>query len=152
MAAAEGLPLSKVRIRLAGLWLLGAGVIVSLVFAQTIGTELGNNTAAVWEWLLPTVMPTIGTIAATLAATAVLPAPSTQDSEVRRSYVVTAEVLSAFYLLLILLLVVLKEKISSGSDDWLVKLHQANLLLGPLQGVIATTLGVLFLSKKQASE
>lgn len=146
----DGLALSKVRARLAYLWMAGAGLVVTLVFAQTIFGDLGKNTEAVWEWLLPTVMPTIGTIAATLAATALLPSVTSPESKVRRSFVLTAEVLSVFYLALILLLILLKVKISQGTDQWVSELHEANLLLGPLQGIIATTLGVLFLSKKES--
>jgi hypothetical protein len=139
--------MERVRARLTWLWLIGAGVIVSLVFAQMIFGELGSNTQAVWEWLLPTIMPTIGTIISTLVATALL--PSSSDSEVKRSFFVIAETLSVFYLLLILLLIVLKGAISADTPSWLILLHQTNLLLGPLQGVIATTLGVVFLSKNQ---
>jgi len=139
--------LDTVRTRLTWVWLIGAGVVVSLLFVQTIFGALGSNAQAVWEWLLPTIMPTIGTIVSTLAATALL--PSSPDSEVKRSFFLIAEMLSVFYLLLILLLVVLKGAISADTPGWLNQLHQANLLLGPLQGVIATTLGVVFLSKNQ---
>jgi hypothetical protein len=141
------LPLDVVRARLTSVWLIGAGVVVSLVFAQTIFGGLGPSTQAVWEWLLPTIMPTVGTIISTIVATALLPPSS--DSEVKRSFSVLAEMLSIFYLLLILLLVLLKGAISVDTPSWLNRLHEANLLLGPLQGVIATTLGVVFLSKNQ---
>jgi hypothetical protein len=141
------LPMDRVRTRLTWLWLIGAGVVVSLVFAQMIFGALGSSTQAVWEWLLPTIMPTIGTIVSTIVATALH--PSSSDSEVKRSFFVIAEALSVFYLLLILLLVVLKGAISADTPSWLNLLHQANLLLGPLQGVIATTLGVVFLSKNK---
>lgn len=140
-------PLETARTRLAAIWLIGAGAIASLVFAQTIFGALGSSTQEVWEWLLPAIMPTLGTIVSTLAATALM--PSAPRSEVSRSFLLTAEILSLFYLFLILLLILLKVKISADTAGWLSTLHQANLLLGPMQGLIATTLGVVFLSRKQ---
>lgn len=141
------IPMDQARMRLALLWLIGAGIIVTLVFAQTLLGGLGWQTQAVWEWLLPTILPTVGTIISTLAATALL--ASSGDEIVHHSFLVLAEALSVFYLILLLLLIVLKGVISVDTPQWVQRLHQANLLLGPLQGFIATALGVIFLSKKQ---
>ena len=51
-------------------------------------------------------------------------------------------------LLLILGSIVFKQSISSDTPQWVEKLHMSNLWLGPLQGIVASALGVVFLSKK----
>jgi hypothetical protein len=137
----------RMRIRLAIIWFSGAGLILAVMIAGSLNGLFGDNTQAVWEWLMPTVMPTLGTIVSTLAATALLQTSS--ESEVRRSFSLIAEGLSLFYLLLIFAVIVFKQSISIDTLKWLDKLRMSNLWLGPLQGLVATVLGVVFLSKKQ---
>jgi len=44
--------------------------------------------------------------------------------------------------------IVFKQSISGDTPQWVEKLHMSNLWLGPLQGIVASALGVVFLSKK----
>ena len=138
--------LDRVRTRLAIIWLSGTGLIVAIMAAESMGGNLGDSSQSVWGWLMPTIMPTIGTIVSTLAATALLQDSST--SEVRRSFSVLAEGLSIFYLVLIFSLILFRESISTDTHTWLEKLRMSNLWLGPLQGVVSSALAVVFLSKK----
>jgi len=99
---------------------------------------------------MPTIMPTVGTIVSTLAATALL--QDSSNSEVRRSFSLTAELLSIFYLLLIFASILFKQSIASDTLQWLTRLRMSNLWLGPLQGLVASALGVVFLSKRQKTD
>jgi hypothetical protein len=53
-----------------------------------------------------------------------------------------------FYLLIILDSIVFKQSISIDTAQLVEKLRMSNLWLGPLQGVGASALGVVLLSKK----
>ena len=142
--------MERLRVRLAVIWLSGAGLILAVMIVGSLNDLFDKSTQAVWEWLLPTIMPTVGSIVSTLAATALL--ENSSKGEVRRSFALTAEVLSIFYLLIIFGSIVFKQSISSDTPQWLEKLHMSNLWLGPLQGVVASALGVVFLSKKDKPE
>jgi hypothetical protein len=142
--------MERLRVRLAVIWLSGAGLILAVMIVGSLNGLFDKSTQAVWEWLLPTIMPTVGSIVSTLAATALL--ENSSKGEVRRSFALTAEVLSIFYLLIILGSIVFKQSISNDTVQWVEKLHMSNLWLGPLQGVVASALGVVFLSKKDKAE
>src|SRR5579859_2951220 len=138
--------MEQLRGRLAVIWLSGSGLILVVMIMGSLNGLFDKSTQAVWEWLLPTIMPTVGSIVATLAATALV--ENASKGEVRRSFALTAEALSILYLLLILGSIVFKQSISSDTPQWVEKLHMSNLWLGPLQGIVASALGVAFLSKK----
>jgi hypothetical protein len=142
--------MERLRVRLAVIWLSGTGLILAVMIVGSLNGLFDKSTQAVWEWLLPTIMPTVGSIVSTLAATALL--ENSSKGEVRRSFALTAEVLSIFYLLIILGSIVFKQSISNDTVQWVEKLHMSNLWLGPLQGVVASALGVVFLSKKDKAE
>jgi uncharacterized membrane protein HdeD (DUF308 family) len=89
-------------------------------------------------------------IVSTLAGTALL--QNSSRSEVRRSFSLIAEGLSSFYLLVIFGMIVFKQSIAVDTLKWLEKLHMSNLWLPPVQGLVATALSVVFLSKKQKAD
>jgi hypothetical protein len=138
--------MERLRGRLAAIWLSGAGLILTVMIAGSLNGLFDKSTQAVWEWLLPMIMPIVGSIVSTLAATALV--ENASKGEVRRSFALVAEALSIFYLLIILGSIVFKQSISSNTPEWVEKLHTSNLWLSPLQGIVASALGVVFLSKK----
>jgi hypothetical protein len=71
--------------------------------------------------------------------------PRLLDSTVRRSFFQIAFGFSAFYLLLILLTLAIQPFTQTGP---LQLMRLSNLWLGPVQGLVASAIGVLFVSKK----
>lgn len=138
--------LDGARMDIAKIWLIGSLLIFSLVIIQSLSGSFGESYAQpVWEWLLPTVVPTLGMIISTLAASAF--ARTASDALVRRSFSRIASLISAFYLLTILALIVFRQSIAPDTQSWLAKVHMSNLWLGPLQGLVTAALGALFVAK-----
>lgn len=136
-------PLDGVRNRLAGLWFSGAVVIVGIVVVQSLLGKYGERTQNAWEWLLPTIMPILGMIVSVLGYSA-LDATASRFA-VRKSFYRIAICLSIFYQLLVLLTILIQPLV--GTDP-LELMHTSSLWLGPIQGVVASALGVLFVSSK----
>lgn len=139
----EMLPLDSVRNRLAGLWLIGGAVILVLVVIQSLLGHFGDRAQEALGWLLPTLMPTLSMIVTVLTYTAL--DPRFLDAVVRRSFFWVAISLSGFYLLLILVTILIQP---FTPTDPLQLMRLSNLWLGPVQGLTASAIGVLFVSKK----
>jgi hypothetical protein len=139
----EMVSLDIVRNQLAGLWLTGAGLILVIVVVQSLLGHYGNDAQEALGWLLPTLMPTVSMIATVLTYTAL--EPKVLDAVVRKAFFNIALYLSGFYLFLILLTIAIQPFAPSGP---LQLMRLSNLWLGPVQGVVASALGVLFVSKK----
>jgi hypothetical protein len=136
--------LDKVRLSLARIWLIGAGVIVIIVVLQSLLGHFGDKTQDAWGWLLPTVMPSLAMILTVLGYTALEPEMS--NSVVRTSFYGIAKWLSVAYLFLIILTIII-EPFTRRTPTELMSL--SNLWLGPMQGLVASSLGVLFVSKRK---
>ena len=139
----EILSLDSVRNRLAALWLIGGAVILILVVMQCLLGHFGDRAQEALGWLLPTLMPTLSMIVTVLTYTAL--EPRVLDAIVRRSFFWVAYYLSVFYLLLILV-TILVQPFTPTEPLQLMRL--SNLWLGPVQGLTASAIGVLFVSKK----
>jgi hypothetical protein len=109
-----------------------------------LGT-FGDKVQEVWGWALPTIIPTLAMIVTVLGYTAL--DPSTSTAIVRRSFFRISWWLSLFYLLLILLTILIQPFLSSMNDR-LQAMRISNLWLGPIQGLVASSLGVLFVTKR----
>lgn len=141
----ELIPLDRVRIRMAVLWLGLGGAIVFIVVLQTLLGKFGADAQKAWGWLLPTIMPTLGMIITVLGYTAL--DPKFSNSVVRTSFFWAAFFLSGIYLLLILTTILIQPFVPK--TDPIELMHTSNLWLGPLQGLVASALGVLFVSKQK---
>jgi predicted permease len=136
-------PLDKARNRLALLWLISAGVIFMILVIQSLRLVYGPAVQEVWGWILPTIMPTLGMIVTVLGYTAL--DPSLSDSVVRRTFFTVAFWLSFVYLCLIMITILI-QPLSPGHPVDLMRM--SNLWLGPFQGLVASAIGVLFVSKR----
>jgi hypothetical protein len=117
-------------------------MIVILVIIQSLLGHFGSRTRDVWEWLLPTTVPTSGMILSGLVYTA-FDHPRTK-MRVRRSFYVVALSLILFYQLAIWLTLLLPPFTDANPIDLM---HTSNLWLGPIQGLAGAALGALFVSK-----
>lgn len=93
---------------------------------------------------MPTLMPTLAMIVSVLGYTARDPLSS--GTVVRKSFFNIALLLSLFCLCLILLTILVQP--FTGTDA-LQLMRISNLWLGPSQGLVASALGVLFVSKQK---
>jgi hypothetical protein len=139
--------LDIVRGRLATVWLSGTGLIVTVLVLQSLLGRFGEKTQDAWSWLLPTVMPTLGLIVTVLGYTALDPLFS--KSVVRRSFFHLAAILSIAYLGLVAITVLIGPFAAANGAGMIDLMHMSNLWLGPFQGLVASALGVLFVTKQK---
>jgi len=114
------------------------------VVLQSLFGRFGDKTQEAWGWLLPTIIPSLGMIITVLGYTALN--TETLASVVRATFFRIATWLSVFYLFLIVLTIVIQPL---TARDPLDLMRMSNLWLGPCQGLVASALGVLFVSKQQ---
>ena len=143
------IPLDNVRTRLAVVWLGGAGAFILLVAVQSLLGRYAARTQEAWGWLLPTIMPTLGLIVTVLGYTALDPIFS--RSVVRKTFFHIAFGLSVLYIALILLTVLIQPFAAHEPEKAVELMHTSSIWLAPMQGLVDSALGVLFISKKDSS-
>ena len=133
--------LTTAQTRLAILWLGGAGVIFVLMLTQTVAGKYGGQAERAWGWFMPTVVPTLSVILSAIAYSA---ARQSENQTVEgRAYRQTWW-LSAFYLVVVLATLLLQPLSDLRPLEFM---SNANLWLGPLQGLVGIALGTFFTSK-----
>ena len=138
--------LDAVRHKLALVWLAGAGICITLVVVQSLMGRYQEMTQDAWGWLLPTIMPSLGMIVSVLGYSALDPMFS--RAVVRKTFFQVAIWLSLAYLFLILLTILIQPFAAGDAKAAIQLMHTSNLWLGPIQGLVVSALGVLFVSKK----
>jgi hypothetical protein len=105
-----------------------------------------DHTVDVWKWLLPNLLPTLTMMVSALAASAFI---QNERSTVRRDFYHSAMGLSVFYLVTVAGLL-LSQPIANptSATDQLNSLRTSNIATGPLQGLVAAAIGVLFATGK----
>jgi hypothetical protein len=127
--------------RLAVLWLAGAGVLFLVLIVQSVVDYYEPLTEQAWGWFLPTVMPTLALIVGTLVAEAGEPESGGRLIDPRLFRLGLA--LSVAYLLAVAASILAAPLVAARITP--VELMQrSNLWLGPLQGLVAGTLGVFY--------
>lgn len=125
---------------LATIWLLGGAFLFALFIVQSVSGKYDPRVQDAWGWLLPTIMPTLSLIIGVLAANAVSPKP--QGGQVDRYIFWLAMGLSVAYLAAVVFTVIAQPFVLRSPLDLF---SLSNLWLGPLQGLVAGTLGVFFI-------
>ena len=140
-------PLERVRTKLAALWMIGGSSIVGMLVIQSLLGRYGDKVQDAWGWLLPTLMPTLTMILAVLGYSAL--SHTMSGIVVRRDFFTLAFWLSAFYLFLIIITIIIQPFAVSSRDEAIGLMRMSNLWLGPLQGLVSSVLGVLFVTKQK---
>jgi hypothetical protein len=140
--------LDAVRASLAIVWLGGGSVIFLILVVQSLMGRYADKTQEAWGWLLPTIMPTLGMIITVLGYTALDPIFSA--SVVRRVFFQISLWLSSLYLVLVLLTILIQPIAAPDPDKAVEVMRLSNLWLGPFQGLVASALGVLLVSKQKS--
>jgi uncharacterized membrane protein len=151
MSSAALINLDRVRSRLAAVWLTGGGLVFFVVVIQSLMGRYGEKTQDAWGWLLPTIMPTMGMIVTVLGYTALDPLLSS-TTVVRNGFFQTAFWLSLMYLVLVLLTVLMQPLVAGDPVKAVELMRLSNLWLGPFQGLVASALGILFISKEKTNQ
>jgi hypothetical protein len=125
-------------------WLSGSAVVFLLLAAQSIGGKYGPGVTDAWSWLLPLVSPMLLLIVGAVVAEAYKPRARATVSQFsfRLSFG-----LSLFYLILLAAAILVQP---FSQQEPLKVLDVSTLWLGPLQGLVATSLGVFFQSKENS--
>ncbi len=127
--------------QLAGVWLIGCGLIFLLMLGQTLGGKYGGQVDKAWSWFIPTVLPILSIIVGAVAYEARRePQSVTAD---RLAFHLSVG-LSLSYLLLVIA-TVLFQPLSRMTPLELMSV--SNLWLGPVQGLVGIVVGVFFASR-----
>jgi hypothetical protein len=140
--------MEQLQSRLTMIWFIGTGLILLTMIGMSVGGQFGSQTQAVWEWLTPNIMPTIGAIVSTLTATALQ--QDLPDRQVRKGFATVLQLLSIFYLLHLLVFIAGKQSIAIDTMHWMALLRLSNFWLSLLQAAMVPMLGVVFLTKRKA--
>ena len=143
--------LDVARNRLAVIWLGGGSVVLLIVVVQSLLHHYidssGDFTQEAWGWLLPTILPTLAMIIGVLSYTAL--DPKTSKFVVRSNFLTIAVFLSCLYLVLVLLPILFQPLSGRTASDAIGMMRISNLWLGPVQGLVGSALGALFVSKER---
>lgn len=127
--------------RLATLWLSAAGILFLVLIMQSVVDYYEPLTEQAWGWFLPTVMPTLALIVGTLVAEAKEPESGERPIDPRLFRLGLA--LSVAYLLAVAASI-FAAPLVAGRITPVALMQRSNLWLGPLQGLVAGTLGVFY--------
>ena len=146
----KNVSLKLVRLKLAKIWFPSCGFICAILIIQSLFGTYGVDVQRVWGWALPNFLPTLGLMVSVFAAGA-LQNIEADKIFVKKNFSGLAIGLSIFYLMLLVISIVstpLVNFVIAGPFVEATKIMEtSNLWLGPIQGLVAVVLGVLFFSK-----
>jgi hypothetical protein len=133
--------LSRSKWTLAIIWLVGAGLILTLMVGQSLFDVYGARTEEAWSWYLPTVMPSLSLILGVLVADFRAAKAAPESRRKSGPLLGLAIGVSVFYLAMVSLTLLVQPFLATPP---LELMQRSNLWLGPLQGLAAATLGAFF--------
>lgn len=137
----------KARLILAWLWILGGLVIAGLLFVQTIWTGMYEGSEReVWSLVSSSIVPQAALMLGVLGAEAFETGRKEEDVLTRRGVFLLVIVISAAFLLAVLAVVVAVPITFSRAP-----LTRAAVPLEILQGLVAASLGIFFVSEAPRS-
>lgn len=149
------MPLDKVRWRLALVWFPLGGILITLLIAQSLAGVYGDELQRVWGWALPNFVPTLALMVSVFAADA-LNQQAGNSIQVRRNFYILAIGLSIFYLAIFSLSILvqpLMQLLNPGASAdvhaRIVLMEKSNIWLGPIQGLVIASIGVLFFLREK---
>jgi hypothetical protein len=140
------IPLDEARWELARIWFWGSGALFAIVVVQSILGKYEDSLQDVWSWFVPNVLPTLSLMLGVIGASAL--AEDADKRRVKRPFFGFAKGLSVAYLGVLAATIVL-EPFSATPG---IKLYTlSNYWLGPLQGLAAAAIGVVFARSESAA-
>lgn len=135
--------MAKCKKKLTVLWLCGAGLIFLVFIFQTIFGRYGEKVDEAWQWLLPTLMPTLFLIVGTWVVEAL--SKETKRKMIDKFVFRLSFILSIVYILLVAITIFLQPFAQLSALELMKK---SNLWLGPFQGLVSASIGVFFVKGK----
>jgi hypothetical protein len=129
------------------LWIAGSLPVVIVMFIQTLNDYYGDANQEAWGWLLSALMPTLSLVVGSYVA---VQRGSQSDTKTVDSLVFWLATLFSILFLCVVNGAVFY--LPFGKTSPIATMHRTNLLLGALQGVVGTCLGVFFVSGQAAGE
>lgn len=128
----------KAKKNMAILWLIFAAMIFTIFIIMTF-TKFQNYDQTAWNWLLPSLLPTLSLIIGVLVTDS--SSKTDLDVTVGRFYYIIAMGCSVFYLTLLLGLILLHSEMSIDIETMF---KRSNIFLGPLQGLVSASIGIFY--------
>lgn len=129
---------SQAKKKMAVVWLLFSAAIFTLFIILTI-TKFGEESQVAWNWLLPSILPTLSLIIGILVTDAKTNTP--EEHKVNKFYYYLALGFSIFYLSLLFCLILFHGKFPIGIDEMF---RRSNLFLAPIQGLVSAVIGIFY--------
>lgn len=142
--------LDRARWGLALAWFPASALLFVLLMAFSLfHQDLLAERQRFWGWGLPSFLPTLMLMISVFAADALVNT-SSSTVRVRKNFYQLALGLSIFYhLVLLAILLVMPASVAARDGAVLIEEYEeTSIFLGPLQGLVAAALGVLFFSKE----
>ncbi|SMO80034.1 hypothetical protein [Gracilimonas mengyeensis] len=130
--------------RLAAAWTIGFALLFGLLLLQTLMGAYGDRSEEAWNWLLPTIMPTMLLIYGVLFSD--LSGGVFETESVKKFLYRLTLWLSVFYLLIVSLHIIIP---SLFSFPRLGTMSQSHIYMGPLQGLVGIAIGYFFGNKQK---
>jgi hypothetical protein len=128
------------QMKLAILWLVGSALPLFSMLILTLRDYWGGKEQEAWGWLLPAVIPILTLIVGSVAATG----DQNVSRDVPKLTYRVALWLSFFYLFAVIFTL----GMTPYDADHLKPLHKSSWMLGAIQGLIGTSMGVFFSSAR----
>jgi hypothetical protein len=128
------------QMKLAILWLVGSGVPLFFMLLLSLENFWGGKDQEAWGWLLPAVIPILTLIVGSVATSG----EQNKNKDVPKLTYRIACWLSIFYLFAVIFTL----GIAPFHADHLDPLHKSSWMLGALQGLVGTSMGVFFSSSR----
>lgn len=125
--------------RLLRMWLLGGGGVILVMTIQGITGVYGDTTQDAARWVMGAILPCAGMIVGAVSVQQARDVAIVNPHAFR-----AARGWSLLYLTLVVLVVILRPLVPA--DTPIEMMDRANLFLAPLQGLVGTMLGRLFVS------
>ena len=142
--------LEEARWALGKTWFIGAALLAGLLIFQSLAGVYEDRVEGVWGWAWPNVMPTLSLMIGVFAAAALQEHVESDSMRVRRPFFRLTMGLSGFHLLVVAATILAQPFLGTikGSEaDPMTLFETSNIFLGPLQGLVAASIGALFFSK-----
>ncbi len=136
--------------RLATVWFIGSGFLFFLLFILASVGRFGGDADEAWAWFLPTIMPTLSLIIGVYVLDVMH--QGVEDGSTDPFFFRLTFWLSISYLLAVALVLALPNVVFLTSGVTVFEfMNQANLWLGPFQGLVAAAMGAFFVKKTDGS-
>ena len=136
--------LEATRAHLFRLWMVGSGICALILASEAVGGRFDPDPSEVFGWLMPNVLPTLSLMVALIRAEAT---QAEEDTQLVKPLFASFAIWGSRVYLGAILITILVEPFTNYQPLELLKL--SNLWLGPLQGLVVSSIGVLFLTERQ---